>query len=169
MSDKKYTIHPIAHSHTDMNWLWPWEETIEVFRLSWENMLSFMDKYPWFVFLQSQPCVYEAFAPLYPEIFEKIQPHINSGNWCLAGGNWDESDTNMPRGEALARSILLGKQYFQTQFGVDIKMGWLPDSFGHSWQMPQILKLSEVYLSSGGKALMGLESWCLSGDITTVL
>ncbi|MCK4857737.1 MAG: hypothetical protein KAT58_07210, partial [candidate division Zixibacteria bacterium] len=142
--EKKYIIHPVAHAHIDMNWLWPWEDTVDTFRINWESMLKRMDKHPWFVFLQSQPVMYEAIAQAHPELFERIRPRIASGNWDVIGGFWDESNTNCPRGEALARSLMLGKHYFQENLGVTPKMGWLPDSFGMSWQMPQILKLAET-------------------------
>lgn len=141
---KDYTVHPIVHSHIDMNWLWPWEETVQVCLSTWTRMLDLMDKYPWFFFLQSQPGAYEAFERCYPEVFERIKERVKEGRWCLVGGNWTESDTNMPCGEALARSLMLGKRYFRDRFGIDINVGWLPDVFGHSYQMPQILSQAGI-------------------------
>lgn len=144
MNPKEYIVHPIVHSHIDMNWLWPWEETIQVCLSTWTRMLDLMDKYPWFFFLQSQPGAYEAFERVYPKVMGKIKERVKEGRWCLVGGNWTESDTNLPSGEALARSMMFGKRYFRERFGVDVKVGWLPDVFGHSYQMPQILSQAGI-------------------------
>jgi hypothetical protein len=100
--EKKYIIHPVCHAHIDMNWLWPWEDTVDTFRINWESMLKRMDKHAWFVFVQSQPVMYEALAQAHPELFEQIRSRIASGNWDVIGGFWDESNTNCLRGEALA-------------------------------------------------------------------
>jgi len=139
---KDFVIHPVCHAHIDMNWLWPWEDTVDTFKINWESMFSRMERHPWFVFVQSQPVMYESLAQVYPDLFRRIRPRVESGNWNIVGGLWDESNTNCPRGEALARSLMLGKRFFRSAFGVRPRVGWLPDSFGMSLQIPQIMKLA---------------------------
>ena len=77
-------------------------------------------------------------------MFEQIQQRVKEGRWEVIGGMWVEPDLNMPDGESLVRQILVGKRYFQQKFGVDIKIGWNPDSFGYNWQLPQIYKRSGI-------------------------
>jgi alpha-mannosidase len=99
-----------------------------------------MDKVPGLTFAQSQAAIYDAIETDQPELFAAIAAKIKAGTWVPVGGMWVEPDANMPDGEALARQLLYGKRYFLDKFGVDVKVGWNPDTFGHSWQMPQILR-----------------------------
>ena len=77
-------------------------------------------------------------------MFEQIKQRVKEGRWEVIGGMWVEPDLNMPDGESLVRQILVGKRYFQKNFGADIKIGWNPDSFGYNWQLPQIYKKSGI-------------------------
>jgi alpha-mannosidase len=81
-------------------------------------------------------------AEKYPEMNAEIKKRIKEGRWEVVGGMWVEPDLNMPSGEAQVRSILLGKRWFQKEYGVDVRIGWNPDSFGYNWQLPQIYKRS---------------------------
>src|ERR1035438_2852417 len=87
---------------------------------------------------------YEWMQEKYPDLFEQIKQRVKEGRWEVIGGMWVEPDLNMPDGESLVRQILVGKRYFQKNFGADIKIGWNPDSFGYNWQLPQIYKKSGI-------------------------
>lgn len=135
-------VQLVGHAHIDMDWLWPHAETLQTVNDTWRQALAFMDEYPEFVFLQSQPGVYAEIEREEPALFERIRQRVDEGRWELVGGFWTESDTNLPSGEALARSLLLGQRYFLARFGRTAAVGWQPDSFGHAAQLPQLLRLA---------------------------
>ncbi|HYL12459.1 MAG TPA: glycoside hydrolase family 38 C-terminal domain-containing protein [Terriglobales bacterium] len=139
---KQFTIHAVGNSHIDMAWLWPWTETVEVVRNTFRSALDLMREYPDFKFTMSSARTYEWMEEKYPDLFKEIQDRVKEGRWEVIGGMWVEPDLNMPAGESLTRQILIGKRYFRKKFGVDIKIGWNPDSFGYNWQLPQIYKKS---------------------------
>jgi alpha-mannosidase len=130
----------VGHAHIDLSWLWRWEETVrDVAVQTFAGTLAQMAKEPDLTFAQSQPALYEAIEATNPDLFRAIRDKVREGTWIPVGGMWVEPDLNMPDGEALARQLLYGKRYFLEKFGVDVKIGWNPDSFGHSGQLPQIL------------------------------
>jgi len=136
-----YTAHLIGHAHIDLSWLWRWEETVnEIAVHTFQGTLAQMIKMPGLTFAQSQPAVYEAIEKLNPPLFEEIRSTVKKGTWVPVGGMWAEPDLNMPDGESLARQLLYGKRYFLEKFGADVAVGWNPDSFGHSWQLPQVFR-----------------------------
>ena len=137
---KQFTIRAVGNSHIDMAWLWPWTETVEVVRNTFRSALDLMREYPDFKFTVSSARTYEWMEEKYPEMFKEIEQRVKEGRWEVIGGMWVEPDLNMPAGESLVRQILVGKEYFQQKFGVDVKIGWNPDSFGYNWQLPQIYK-----------------------------
>ncbi len=139
---EKFTIRIVGNSHIDMAWLWPWTETVEVVRNTFRSVLDLMREYPDFKFTMSSARAYEWMQEKYPDLFQEIQQRVKEGRWEVIGGMWVEPDLNMPAGESLVRQILVGKGYFQKNFGVDVKIGWNPDSFGYNWQLPQIYKKS---------------------------
>ena len=139
---QQFTIRAIGNSHIDMAWLWPWTETVEVVRNTFQSVLDLMHEYPDFKFTMSSARTYEWMEEKYPAMFHEIEQRVKEGRWEVVGGMWVEPDLNMPAGESLVRQILVGKRYFQSKFGVDIKIGWNPDSFGYNWQLPQIYKKS---------------------------
>jgi len=139
---QQFTIHAVGNSHIDMAWLWPWTETVEVVRNTFQSVLDLMREYPDFKFTMSSARTYEWIEEKYPSMFAEIQQRVRQGRWEVIGGMWVEPDLNMPDGESLTRQILVGKRYFQSRFGVDVKIGWNPDSFGYNWQLPQIYKKS---------------------------
>jgi alpha-mannosidase len=139
---RQFTIHAVGNSHIDMAWLWPWTETVEVVRNTFRSVLDLMREYPDFKFTMSSARTYEWIEEKYPDMFKEIQERVREGRWEVIGGMWVEPDLNMPDGESLTRQILVGKRYFQSRFGVDVKIGWNPDSFGYNWQLPQIYKKS---------------------------
>ena len=141
---KQFTVRAVGNSHIDMAWLWPWTETVEVVRNTFQSVLDLMREYPDFKFTMSSARTYEWVQEKYPELFSQIQQRVKEGRWEVIGGMWVEPDLNMPAGESLVRQILVGKEYFQQNFGADINIGWNPDSFGYNWQLPQIYKKSGI-------------------------
>jgi alpha-mannosidase len=139
---QQFTIRLVGNSHIDMAWLWPWTETVEVVRNTFRSVLDLMREYPDFKFTMSSARAYEWMQEKYPDLFKEIQQRVKEGRWEVIGGMWVEPDLNMPAGESLVRQILVGKRYFEKNFGVDVKIGWNPDSFGYNWQLPQIYKKS---------------------------
>jgi len=141
---KQFAIAAVGNSHIDMAWLWPWTETVEVVRNTFRTALELMHEYPDFRFTASSAQAYSWMEEKYPTLFQEIQQRVKQGRWEVVGGMWVEPDLNMPDGESLVRQILYGKRYFQEKFGVEIHLGWNPDSFGYNWQMPQIYKRSGI-------------------------
>src|SRR5216684_5889438 len=139
---KQFTVRAVGNSHIDMAWLWPWTETVEVVRNTFQSVLDLMREYPDFKFTMSSARTYEWMQEKYPDLYKQIEQRVKEGRWEIIGGMWVEPDLNMPAGESLVRQILVGKRYFQKNFGVDVKIGWNPDSFGYNWQLPQIYKKS---------------------------
>lgn len=139
---RQFRIRAVGNSHIDMAWLWPWTETVEVVRNTYRSALDMMHEYPDFTFAGSSARTYEWMEEKYPDLFQEIQQRVKEGRWEIVGGMWVEPDLNMPGGESLTRQILIGKQYFKKKFGVDVRIGWNPDSFGYNWQLPQIYKKS---------------------------
>ena len=139
---QQFTIRAVGNSHIDMAWLWPWTETVEVVRNTFRSVLDLMREYPDFKFTMSSARTYEWMQEKYPDLYREIEQRVKEGRWEIVGGMWVEPDLNMPDGESLVRQILVGKRYFQKNFGVDVKIGWNPDSFGYNWQLPQIYKRS---------------------------
>ena len=141
---QSYTIHAAGNSHIDMGWLWPSSETTMVVEHTWSSALHLMREFPGLTYTHSTASAYEWMEEKYPELFEEIRRRVKEGRWEIIGGMWVEPDLNMPDGESLVRQLLLGKRYFQQKFGVDVRTGWNPDSFGYNWQLPQIYKKSGV-------------------------
>jgi len=141
---KQFTIRAAGNSHIDMAWLWPWTETVEVVRNTFRSALDLMREYPDFKFTMSSARTYSWMEEKYPDLFKEIEQRVREGRWEVIGGMWVEPDLNMPGGESLVRQILVGKRYFRDKFGVDVKIGWNPDSFGYNWQLPQIYKKSGI-------------------------
>ena len=138
------TFHLTGNSHIDAAWLWPWTETVDVVKRTFGTALQLMLEYPDYTYTQSAAQYNEWIAEKYPEMNEQIKQRIKEGRWEIVGGMWVEPDLNMPDGESTARSLLIGKRWFQKEYGVDVRIGWNPDSFGYNWQLPQIYKKSGV-------------------------
>ncbi|MEM3679999.1 MAG: hypothetical protein QXU47_09215, partial [Candidatus Bathyarchaeia archaeon] len=138
MSDEIYLV---ANSHIDLSWLWTREETIgKICPETFLNVLNLMDKYPLLCYAQSSAQIYEWLEIHHPEIFSRIREKVKEGKWEIVGGSWVEHNANLLCGESLVRQYLFGKRYFMEKFNVDVKVAWLPDSFGFCWTLPQVLK-----------------------------
>jgi len=141
---KTYTIYLIGQSHIDIAWLWRWPETVEVCRNTFRQQLNLMQEFPEFKFTQSSAQMFKWMEDRYPELFKEIQQRVKEGRWDIVGGTVLESDCNLIGGESWVRQHLYGKRYFRKKFGVNVDIGWDPDSFGYNWNMPQFLKKSGI-------------------------
>ena len=130
----------IANSHLDLAWLWPMEETRRKTARTFAAVLRLLEEYPEAMFLQSQCAEYELCRKHYPELFGRVKAAIAAGRWIADGGMWVEPDTNLAGGEALVRQFLYGRRYFREVLGVESRVAWLPDTFGYSAALPQIIK-----------------------------
>jgi len=138
------TLHLTGNSHIDAAWLWPWTETVDVVKRTFGTALQLMYEYPKYTYTQSAAAYNEWMATKYPEMNDEIKRRIQEGRWEVVGGMWVEPDLNMPDGESLVRQLLVGKRWYKQAYGVDVRIGWNPDSFGYTWQLPQIYKKSGV-------------------------
>ncbi|MDI3195317.1 glycoside hydrolase family 38 C-terminal domain-containing protein [Pseudarthrobacter sp. AL07] len=129
-----------GHAHIDSAWLWPVRETIRKCARTFSNVVALMDEDPGFVFSCSSAQQLAWMKEFYPELFSRIREKVKAGQFVPVGGMWVESDTNMPGGEAMARQFIEGKNFFLDEFGVECREAWLPDSFGYSAALPQIVK-----------------------------
>jgi alpha-mannosidase len=131
-----------GHGHLDVLWRWRLGNTREKAMHMFANMVQLMEQYPDFHYTQSQPQVYQLVKEDAPHIYEKVKALIRAGRWEPTGGMWIEADCNIPSGESLVRQILYGRQFFRDEFGTDTPILWLPDTFGYSWALPQLIKRS---------------------------
>jgi alpha-mannosidase len=138
------TFHLTGNSHIDAAWLWPSTETVDVVRRTFGTALQLMNEYPGYTYTQSAAAYNEWMAEKYPSMNAEIKKRIAEGRWEIVGGMWVEPDLNMPDGESLVRQLLVGKRWFKQAYGVDVRIGWNPDSFGYNWQLPQIYKKSGI-------------------------
>jgi alpha-mannosidase len=129
-----------GHSHIDLAYLWTIANTRKKSGRTFSTALRLMDEYPDFCFTQSQPQLYEYAKALYPELYAKVKERVAEGRWELTGGMWVEADCNVPSGESLIRQILYGNRFFREEFGKTTRVLWLPDVFGYSATLPQIIK-----------------------------
>lgn len=134
----------IGHTHIDVAWLWRLKHTREKCARSFSTVLRLMERYPEYIFLQTQPQLYEYVKNDYPELYEAIKQKVKDGKWEVDGGMWLEADCNIPSGESLVRQILVGSRFIKEEFNKDVEYLWLPDVFGYSWALPQILKKSGI-------------------------
>ena len=137
-------VSAIGHTHIDIAWLWTVEQTREKVLRSFSTVLRLMEQYPDYKFMSSQPILYQFVKEQEPELYEKIRQRIKEGRWEVDGAMWLEADCNLTGGESLVRQIIKGERFFQEEFGISSKSLWLPDVFGYSAALPQILKRSGV-------------------------
>lgn len=128
-----------GHAHIDSAWLWPLRETVRKCARTFTNVMDLMDEHPDFVFSCSSAQQFLWMKEHHPRVFERIREKVAAGQFVPVGGMWVESDTNMPGGEAMARQFIAGKQFFIDEFGVECEEAWMPDSFGYSAALPQIV------------------------------
>ncbi|KAJ1942521.1 Glycoside hydrolase, 38 vacuolar alpha mannosidase [Kickxella alabastrina] len=139
-SSANHRVYAIGNCHIDTAWLWPYAETKRKSARSWATQLYLMDSYPEYRFAASQAQQFEWLHENYPSLFERIKEKTKTGQFIPIGGTWVEMDCNIPSGESLVRQFLLGQRFFKQHFGEYCNVFWLPDTFGYSSQLPQIIK-----------------------------
>ncbi len=138
--DPSLTVTAIGHAHIDLAWTWPLRETYRKGARTFATALRNMETYPAYRFGASQMQLYAWIKRDHPALYEQIKRRVAEGRWEVQGGMWVEADTNCSGGEALIRQFLYGKRFAKEEFGLDMRMLWLPDVFGYTASLPQILK-----------------------------
>jgi alpha-mannosidase len=141
---REFRIYLVGNAHIDIAWLWRMAETMALSKNTYETVIANMAEYPELTYAQSQAVTYDWIERRHPDLFRAIREKVRSGRWEIVGGMWVEPDCNLISGESWARQLLYGKKYFREKFGVDVRIGWNPDSFGYNWNMPQLYKLSGI-------------------------
>lgn len=136
----KHTLIPVGHAHLDTAWLWPLRITRLKMAHTTATQLHLMERYPEYVFVHSQASQYEWLEKQYPTLWKRLKAAIEKGQWEPVGSMWVEADCNLTGSESLVRQFLYGRRYFQKHFGVTTEDMWLPDVFGYSAALPQILQ-----------------------------
>lgn len=134
----------IGHTHIDVAWLWTLAQTEEKAQRSFATALELIRRYPEYIFMSSQPQLYEYVKKNDPELYGRIKEMVAKGRFEPEGAMWLEADCNLTSGESLVRQVMFGKRFFKEEFNVDSNVLWLPDVFGYSAALPQILKKSGV-------------------------
>ena len=137
-------VYATGFSHVDLVWLWQIRHTIRKLANTFLNAISLIERYPDFIFTFSQPFAFELLEEYYPELFKKVKKYINEGRIDVVGNAYVEMDTNVAGGEAIVRQLLYGRQYYLNKFNKDSDVFFMPDSFGFSASLPQIIKESGI-------------------------
>jgi alpha-mannosidase len=132
-------LYTFGHAHLDVAWLWPLAETERKIGRTTSSQLALMKEYPEYRYLQSQPHLLCMLRQRYPDLYEQVKAASNNGQYITEGGMWVEADTNLAGGESLIRQFMYGKRFFKEEFGTDSELLWLPDVFGYSGALPQIM------------------------------
>ena len=138
--EKSPIIYCVGHTHIDCAWLWTLRVTEDKAVRSFSTVLELMKEYPEYVFMSSQPQLYKYVKKNAPDVYEQIKERVKEGRWEPDGGMFVEADCNIASGEALVRQFVHGQRFFKEEFGVDNEILWLPDVFGYSAALPQILQ-----------------------------
>lgn len=133
----EYTI--FGQSHLDLAWLWTMEETKRKSARTYSNQIRLMERYPQYKFLLCSPPVLENIKTYYPDLYEQVRERVKNGQFLPEGAVYVESDTNLVGGESLIRQFVIGKRWFREEFGTDSRLAWMPDTFGFTGAMPQIM------------------------------
>jgi len=154
---KTYTVHNVGHAHIDMNWMWPWPETVAVTNDTFTTVLRLMDEFPDFRFTQSQASVYEIARRYNPTLFARIKARVAEGRWEVAASEWVEGDKNLASGESIARHLLYSRRFMEEELGLkpeDVPIDWEPDTFGHAHTIPTLVSrggVTRYYMCRGGR------------------
>lgn len=134
------TVYCVGHTHIDVAWLWTLAVTEDKAVRSFSTVLELMRRYPEYIFMSSQPQLYDYVKKNAPEIYEEIKKRVAEGRWEVNGGMWVEADCNIASGESLVRQFIHGQRFFKEEFNKDNNILWLPDVFGYSAALPQIMQ-----------------------------
>jgi alpha-mannosidase len=139
-----HRVSAVGHAHLDTAWLWPLRETVRKCGRTFSTAVSLMDDYPEYRFACSQAVHLAWTKQHYPELFERIRAKVATGQFEPTGSMWVEPDCNLPGGESLVRQLVYGKRFFLDEFGIETRDAWLPDVFGFTAALPQILRRAGV-------------------------
>lgn len=139
-SDRYLTFYAVGHSHLDLAWLWPIRESKRKAARTFSTALRNLEEYPFYVYGASQPQQFAWVKELYPTVYEGVKRAVKEGRFELQGATWVEADTNLPCGESLVRQFLYGQRFWREEFGKESTMLWIPDTFGYSGALPQIMR-----------------------------
>ncbi|MCR5689530.1 MAG: hypothetical protein K6G71_04695 [Clostridiales bacterium] len=139
-----FEITATGHAHLDLAWLWPLRESYRKAARTFTNQIMNIERYPEYVFGASQAQLYTWVRDKYPRVWAKVKELADGPNWELQGATWVEPDSNLISGESLIRQFYYGKKFYNEEFGRDMKIFWVPDSFGYSACIPQVMKLAGV-------------------------
>lgn len=139
---EKATVNLIGHTHIDVAWLWTLDQTKQKVERSFSTVLQLMDEYPEYKFFSSQPQLFDFLKERNPELYAKVKEKVLEGRWEVDGAMWLEADCNLTSGESLVRQIQFGKRFFKQEFNKECTAVWLPDVFGYSASLPQIMQKS---------------------------
>lgn len=161
---KKITLICTGHAHIDMNWMWGYPETVALILDTVRTMLVLMKEYPEFKFSQSQAALYRILEEYEPDMLEQVKQRVKEGRWEVTASTWVENDKNMPNGESMARQILYTKKYLSKLLEIEedtLNIDWEPDTFGHSYNLPEILQNGGVsrYYHLRGYEDAGVYRW----------
>ncbi|MGV1005786.1 MAG: alpha-mannosidase [Candidatus Nanopelagicales bacterium] len=134
-----HRIAAVGHAHIDSAWLWPLRETVRKVARTTSSMTALLDENPDFIYAMSSAQQYAWLKEHRPEVFARVKKAVAEGRFVPVGGMWVESDAVLPSGESLIRQIAAGQRFFRDEFGIECRGAWLPDSFGYSAALPQIL------------------------------
>jgi alpha-mannosidase len=137
-------IHLLGHAHLDLAWLWPVSQTWDAAERTFASALNLQQDFPELIFCHSTPALFAWLEQHRPELFADIQQQVKAGRWEIVAGLWVEPDLNLVSGESIVRQVLYGQRYVREKFGAISTIAWLPDTFGFTWQLPQILKQGGV-------------------------
>ena len=172
---KKYTVHCVGHAHIDMNWIWPWAETVATTNDTFRTVLALMDEFPDFRFTQSQASVYALMRDYHPAMLDRIRERVAEGRWEVAAVHWVEGDKNLAGGESLARHLLYTREFVRQVLGLepeDVRIDWEPDTFGHAHTVPTILSrggVTRYYMCRGGAFAKPPVFWWQGPDGSRIL
>ena len=158
-------IHLICQAHIDPMWMWRMDEGLTEAVSTFRCACELIERFDGFTFTHNESLLYEHVERADPELFARIRRHVRAGRWEIAGGWYVQPDTNMPATESIVRQMLVGKTYFRRALGVDVKVAYNYDSFGHSAGLPQLLVGAgfELYVHSRppsvGDGVTGLYRW----------
>ncbi|MGF1458594.1 MAG: alpha-mannosidase [Leptolyngbyaceae cyanobacterium] len=141
---KQRQITCVGHAHLDLAWLWPVADTWQAAERTFRSVLALQTDFPDMTYTHSSPALFDSLETHQPELFHTVQTAVKQGAWSIDAGLWVEPELNTLGGESLARQILYGQRYSRSRFGDESAIAWLPDCFGFSWQLPQLLSLGGI-------------------------
>ena len=134
-----HRITAVGHAHIDSAWLWPLRETVRKVARTTSSMATLLEEHDDFIYAMSSAQQYAWLKEHRPEVYARVKQAVADGRFVPVGGMWVESDAVLPGGESLIRQILYGQRFFRDEFGIECRGAWLPDSFGYSGALPQLL------------------------------